>query len=280
MQTRRRILPEGWYPGSAEGVRQEVDAFESYIRSFTVELDEVRGGIVPHAGWYFSGRLAALVMHFIARKRNPDVVAVIGGHLGGGNGIVYPDDAWETPMGPLKVDQDLTEALAREAPLEKAAGGTNDNTVEVQLPLVAYYFPNAALVALRGPHSSQAIEIGEALARLADERGKTLAVIGSTDLTHYGPNYGFMPQGTGPDALKWVTEVNDKGFIDQALNLDPQGMLEHARENQSACSAGGAAAAVAAAKRMGAAKAELLDYYTTHNIMPGSSFVGYAGIVF
>ena len=56
-------------------------------------------------------------------------------------------------------------------------------------------------------------------------------------------------------------------------------MLKTARQDQSACSAGGAVAAVAAAKADGAHKAALMDYYTSYDIMPNDSFVGYAGIV-
>ncbi|MDP3182909.1 MAG: AmmeMemoRadiSam system protein B, partial [Desulfobaccales bacterium] len=61
--------------------------------------------------------------------------------------------------------------------------------------------------------------------------------------------------------------------------LDGAAMLAAAETDQSACSAGGAAAAVAAAKKSGATKARLIDYYTSYDIMPSDSFVGYAGIV-
>ncbi len=114
---------------------------------------------------------------------------------------------------------------------------------------------------------------------MAKELKVSILVFGSTDLTHYGPNYGFAPKGYGPEAVKWVKEVNDKKFIDQALKLDGPGMLKAAQEDQSACSAGGAVAAVAAAKADGAHKAALIDYYTSYDVMPGDSFVGYAGMV-
>jgi len=102
---------------------------------------------------------------------------------------------------------------------------------------------------------------------------------GSTDLTHYGPNYGWAPQGVGPEAVKWVREVNDQRFLSEVLKLDGTGLLRAAQEDQSACSAGGAAAAVAAARKLGAQKAVLQYYYTSYEIMPGDSFVGYAGIL-
>ena len=56
-------------------------------------------------------------------------------------------------------------------------------------------------------------------------------------------------------------------------------MLQAAQEDQSACSAGGAVAAVAATRKLGAREAVLHDYYTSYEVMPNDSFVGYAGIV-
>jgi len=114
---------------------------------------------------------------------------------------------------------------------------------------------------------------------VARELKLSLLAFGSTDLTHYGPNYGWAPKGFGAEAVKWVKEVNDKRFVDLALKLDAAGMLKAAAQDQSACSAGGAVAAVAAAKKEGATKAILTDYYTSYDVMPGDSFVGYAGIV-
>jgi AmmeMemoRadiSam system protein B len=122
--------------------------------------------------------------------------------------------------------------------------------------------------------------LGEEVARLAKEKGVSILAIGSTDLTHYGPNYGFVKKGLGPTAVEWVKKDNDKGFIDYALKMDTGGLLKHAEENDSACSAGAAASAIATCKELGAEKGTLVDYYTSYDIMPDDSFVGYAGIVF
>ena len=187
------------------------------------------------------------------------------------------DDAWETPLGNLTLATEFYAPLAKRLTLREESPG--DNTIEVQLPLVKYFFPQAKLLALRAPHSDTAIELGQAVAAVAKELKVSILVFGSTDLTHYGPNYGWSPKGYGPEAVKWVKEVNDKKFIDQALKLDGPGMLKTAQADQSACSAGGAVAAVAAAKADGARKAALIDYYTSYDVMPGDSFVGYAGVV-
>ena len=127
---------------------------------------------------------------------------------------------------------------------------------------------------------ARAIGLGKGIKSAADELGKKVAVVGSTDLTHYGRNYGFSPAGRGEKALKWVTEVNDRAFIDSLLEMNAEEALRHARESQSACSAGGAVAAMTYAGESGAAHGTLLCYMTSHDVHPNESFVGYAGITY
>jgi hypothetical protein len=80
--------------------------------------------------------------------------------------------------------------------------------------------------------------------------------------------------------VEWVKRENDKGLIDRALKMDTEGLLKHALENNSACSAGAAISAMTTCKTLGAEKGVLLDYYTSYDIMPDESFVGYAGILY
>jgi AmmeMemoRadiSam system protein B len=80
--------------------------------------------------------------------------------------------------------------------------------------------------------------------------------------------------------VEWVKKENDRGFIDRALRMDIEGLIKHAEENDSACSAGAAASTIATCKALGAKKGVLLDYYTSYEILPDDSFVGYAGIVY
>jgi AmmeMemoRadiSam system protein B len=155
-----------------------------------------------------------------------------------------------------------------------------DNTIEVQLPMVKYFFPQAKLLAVRAPQSEQAVRLGQAVVQTAEELKLSLLAFGSSDLTHYGPNYGWAPKGYGAAAVQWVKEVNDKVYVDRALEMNATGVLEAAAQDQSSCSAGATAAAIGAAKAMGAAQARLVDYYTSYDIRPDNSFVGYAGIIF
>jgi AmmeMemoRadiSam system protein B len=247
----------------------------------SLSLKAVHGGIVPHAGWYFSGRLAARVFHLLKTAGKAGLIVLYGGHLG-------PEDpprlvmekAWETPFGEMAIDTEFAGNLARRIEVKPESPVSGDNTIEIQLPMVKYFFPDSKLLAIRSPSSLTAERLGEEVARLAREKGLGVLAIGSTDLTHYGPNYGFVNKGIGPSAVKWVREENDKGFIDCALKMDAKSLIRHANEHESACSAGAAASAIATCKALGAEKGHLIDYYTSYDIMPDESFVGYAGIVY
>ena len=109
--------------------------------------------------------------------------------------------------------------------------------------------------------------------------GINLKVIGSTDLTHYGINYGFTHKGEGRAAVKWVTEENDRRVIERMLNLDDKGVIEEGLSRQNACCSGAAATAIAAAKTLGADTASPVAYTTSYEKSPQGSFVGYVGIV-
>ncbi|MHC4725677.1 MAG: AmmeMemoRadiSam system protein B [Planctomycetota bacterium] len=121
---------------------------------------------------------------------------------------------------------------------------------------------------------------------LEKNENKKIVCIGSTDLTHYGPRYGFTPMGVNTEALKWADNVNDRMFIDLALKLEPESLLASAAENCNACGAGAAAAAIAAAKKLGKTEGLLLAHTNSNEIMlrnmhtPSADSVGYAAIIF
>jgi MEMO1 family protein len=273
MRVRKRYLPPGWYPGSAAETREAIAVLSPPAGR---AADSV-AGVVPHAGWEFSGRLAFEV--FCTFPRTVDTIVIIGGHLGPADGILCAfEDAYETPLGALPADLELLEAVRAMLPVREDRHP--DNTVEVHLPFVRHLFPSARALGFRAAPSRDAEALGTALARAAAQSGRRVAAVGSTDLTHYGPNYGFLPRGAGPRALEWVRTENDRRFIDCVVALDTGGAIERAARDRSACSAGGAVAAMSFARECGATTGELLSYMTSAEVHPSDSFVGYAGVVF
>ena len=272
---RKRSLPPGWYPSEMEDA---ADAIQAMSRSFPKRPDgNGIAGVVPHAGWEFSGCLALEVMSCISRSI--DTIVIIGGHMGPSDGILCAmEDSYETPLGPLTADRELREALLSSLRIHEDR--FDDNSVEVQLPFARHVFPGARALGLRAAPSSAAIQLGSAIAGAGKALGRRIAVIGSTDLTHYGPNYGFSPAGRGEKARAWVREVNDRLFIEALTNMDCKAILEHAGKERSACSAGGALGAVSFAKEVGVSKGALLRYMTSFDVHPAESFVGYAGVLY
>ncbi|MBN2439983.1 MAG: AmmeMemoRadiSam system protein B [Spirochaetales bacterium] len=274
MNIRPRTLPPGWYPSSQDRV-------ERVIIDFMVDHTDIEqtiySGIVPHAGWGFSGSIACRVISHL----DPDIstIIVVGGHLSPGKTVLAAfEEGYSTPLGILKGDIELLGAIQKEMDLTEDL--YSDNTVEIQLPFIKYFFPDVHVLGMRAAPSAIAEDLGKVICEAARTQGKKVAVIGSTDLTHYGSNYGYAPKGSGAGAVEWVKTQNDKKFIDACLAMDSELALSSAQKDKSACSAGGAVCAMSFAHAMGGEKGLLLEYKTSWDVQPSESFVGYAGILY
>ena len=272
---RRRVLPFGWYPSHRSDVEKVIAEWEGTVQDGR-DLNG-RAAIVPHAGWSFSGRLAFRTLRLL----NPECksVIVIGGHMLAGGGVVAAyEKTVETPLGPMKTDQAFLDLLSEQIGIRY--DDRADNTVEVQLPIIKHLFPEASLVWLRVGAGNEAVNLGRCIAGAAKEYAEPVCIVGSTDLTHYGPNYGFVPHGTGRQAREWAQKVNDTGIIRHMLEMNPLKVLEWGNQNQAACSAGAAATAIEYASLCGCEEGVLIGYESSFDLHPDSSFVGYAGIIY
>ncbi|GHU98281.1 hypothetical protein FACS189483_06120 [Spirochaetia bacterium] len=273
MILRNPSLPPGWYPQSAEQIGEFLGEFRR-----NEESPPSFAAMGPHAGWFYSGSIAARA--FASLRSDADTVVVIGGHLPAGMPpLLAEEDGVRTPLGPLEIDGEFRDILRRE--LKYIPDKYPDNTVEVQLPMVKYFFPRSRLVWLRLPAEIRSFESGSIIAGAGESLGRNFVVFASTDLTHYGDNYRFSPQGRGRGALEWVRTVNDAAFIRSVIAGDPREVLHRAGEDRSACSAGAVLAALAAAQSRNTAPARLLDYATSADRAAPEvpdSFVGYAAM--
>lgn len=243
-----------------------------------------RAGVVPHAGWMFSGTLAASVFDSLARRVGPvDTVVLLGGHLGPRSaGWVLTSGLWPTPLGDVEVDSELAKALGEAADLcaTDPRGYEPDNTIELQLPFVKALFPESRLVVAGVSANEGAEDVGRRAVSLGASLGRSTVVVGSTDLTHYGPSYGFEPAGKGPEAVAWVKEENDRRAVDLMVSLSAEALRREALDAHFCCCPGAAAAALGAAKEAGAITGNVLGRLTSYDVRPGTSFVGYVAVVF
>ncbi len=283
MDARKSILAGSWYPGTHAGCEKEIKQFINDPNIPKISGKPFVGGIVPHAGWYYSGSLACHVIRCLADDDPPDIVAVFGMHLHPGSSPrIMAEGAWETPLGKLNIAEDLAAELVRQFDfvLETAQRNTQDNTIEVQLPFIKYFFQDVCILPMGVPPTNHSLEIAKAAADSAKGLGKKMKVIGSTDLTHYGDNYGFSPKDNTAEAIEWVRQDNDHRIIEAMFEMDPEKVIQMGLAQQNACCAGAAASAITAAERLGAHKARTIGYANSYDKNPGDSFVGYVGMVF
>lgn len=288
---RKPVVANQFYPGKASDCVAEIKEYLSECVLPANLPEKIIAGIVPHAGWAFSGQMAALVFEAIKKQNsNVDTFCIFGAahRYYGEKPALYEKGSWQMPMGEIKIDEELAEKIT-ESNLVNAdsIAHRDEHSIEVQIPFIQHLFPDAKIVPIIVPPGDEAIELGTFVGKIIDEaKDKRIVCIGSTDLTHYGPHYGFEPVGQGDEAFNWASNVNDKQFIDFALKLQPQQMLEAAMQNYNACGPGAAAATVSAAKKLGKTKGILLSHTNSNKIMlqkmgsDSSDSVGYAAIVF
>jgi len=273
MQIRDYSLPSGWFP-------RDSNSISAFLSDFNNSAGLCRAAISPHAGWYYSGRIAAAGVSSL--KPDAETIIVIGGHLSSNSPPLFAmEDAVKTPFGPMPIDTDLRSLLKKE--LKGSEDRYRDNTVEVLLPMVRFFFRDAMLLWLRLPACIDSFESGKIISEVSVKLNRKVNVLASTDLTHYGSNYGFSPQGSGIAALNWVRNVNDAAFIKVVESGSSAEVIRCANEDHSSCSAGAVLGVMGFAKAENFANARLLEYATSAEMEKGSvpdSFVGYAAFSF
>ena len=291
MQLRKPAVAGQFYPGQHDSC---IDEINECLDAMTLDVslpETIAAGIVPHAGWAFSGSLTALVFSAIRQQHDKVHTFVIFGAAHSCLSTlpaVCDRGVWQTPLGDIFVDEELAEAvLSTGSAVSDFDAHLSEHSIEVQVPFIQYLFPGAKILPILVPPVDQAIVLGAAVAEIiSGHEHKRIICLGSTDLTHYGPRYGFVPKGTGPKAVQWAQNVNDKEFIDLALELNAAALVASAARNGNACGPGAAAATVSAAKDLGSEQGLLLAQTSSSEVMhdkmgkSSTDSVGYAAIVF
>ena len=283
MNIRKAFFSGSWYPAEASACEKEIKHFLKSEEINESSGQKFIGGIVPHAGWYYSGSIACNVISRLQGQETPDVLAIFGMHLAANSQpYIMTKGAWETPFGELEIEREIPDELIKffDFRIINSEDSIQDNTIELQLPFVKYFFNDVKIIPIGLPPVKESLDIARKLADISIRQGITIKVVGSTDLTHYGPNYGFTPEGIGDLALEWVRNVNDHAVIDAILSMKSMQVLSEAKNNHNACCAGAVAGTIEAAKCLGASYSKQIAYSTSADKSPGSSFVGYTGILF
>jgi len=283
MERRPAVVAGAFYEASPAACRDHARRLIAEAGEPPADLPAPLGGVAPHAGWVFSGALAAGTL-LAMRAAGPEMFVLFGAthRPVRRQAQVFPAGVWNTPLGDVEVDAEAVR-LAEGAGLDVGTDNhEGEHSIEVQLPLIQVLYPQARILAVAVPHDGGAARAGETLARaLAAWPGRWVGVA-STDLTHYGMGYGGPDLGPYAKARAWMRE-NDGRFIRLVETLDAEAMVDEASANANACGSGAVAAAAAAARARGARRGVTLRYATSADVVPeprASQAVGYLSAVF
>ncbi|MGA7924147.1 MAG: AmmeMemoRadiSam system protein B [Thermoplasmata archaeon] len=149
---------------------------------------KIRAAIVPHAGYRYSGPIAAHVYRELSKERPPAATLILGvDHHGTTNRAALSDRPWRIPFGPVEVDHLLVRSLARPPLTVDESAHALEHSIEVQLPLLDYVMPHPLIAALTVPFGpfDALMEIADVV-RTAIE-GRDVLLLASTDFSHYVP---------------------------------------------------------------------------------------------
>lgn len=264
---RRPAVAGQFYPADSESLRKDIEAMTEGQRP--TELPRGIAIMVPHAGYVYSGRVAAVTYASVGLARR--VVLLGPNHTGAGEAIAVMDrGAWQSPLGEASIDPDLASAILARCSAARIddAAHRREHSLEVQVPFLQYLIPDFRFVpicigTLRLP---VLIDLGEAVAQAIRQGGEDALIVISSDMSHYVPAS--------------VAERLDRRAIDKILALDPGGLHRLVLgEGISMCGLAPAVAGLEAARRLGAQAARLVAYATSGDTTGDfRSVVGYAGV--
>lgn len=263
---RRSAVAGSFYAGTRERLRLQVE--DLFPRAAT--QTQAIGVVVPHAGYMYSGRVAAAVY---SRVTFPDTFVILGpNHTGLGAGAaIMTYGQWETPLGCVRIETELGKAiLANSSVLEEDhLGHLREHSIEVQLPLLQHFERPFSIVpiCLYSHEYAACQEVGHAVAKAVRQAETRVLLVASTDMSHFISREEAM--------------AKDQRAIDAILALDPEGLHRVVRgEGISMCGFHPTTAMLVAAKALGATGADLVMYTDSGEVTRDlQEVVAYAGLV-
>jgi len=269
-----------WYPADPDRLRKAVEAYldQAEVNELPGQL---RAVIVPHAGYLYSGAVAAHSFRVLQDSGCSGCSIAVIGDTHTGNGLadiaVWAGGAFETPLGRVGVDAEVARAVVEADPrieFDRAAF-SSEHPVENQLPFIQIACPGAKIVpiVIRQPSLANAQTLADALVGAFGER--RVLIVASTDLSHYHPY----------DEARRIDEIALRAIV----SLDPQAVIESTRSSaelgirsvtSTMCSQGSVLTAMLASQKMGANRATVLNYANSGDSPIGdrAGVVGYGAV--
>ena len=274
MKVRKPVVSGTFYAGTATELEEQIEwCYQHELGPGIVPQvndaghREIIAIVVPHAGYYYSGPVAAHAYKELANDGIFDTAVILGpNHTGYGAAVsLWTENAWKTPFGEVKINKELAHKLLGGVIEVDEAAHMYEHSVEVQLPWLQHLYKDIKIVPTG--MLAQDIETARAVGKAISKVANNIIIIASSDFTHYEPHP--------------IATEKDNSMIEAIINLDEEELYKR-REllNCTMCGFGPVAAAIVAAKEMGAKEASLLKYATSGDTSGDfSRVVGYGSIV-
>ncbi len=261
MTIRRCTVAGMFYPADPVQLTRMLDRFFSH----TCTARDARGIVSPHAGYVYSGQTAAHA--FAAIRDGFDGTFLVIGPSHRGFPTCVSALTWDTPLGPVQNNRDLTSLIG--LPIdERAMSFGNENSIEVQIPFIRYRFPEATIVPIMMGHQTieEIFRVSDLISAALDAYPGDVKIVASSDFSHYV---------TAEKARK------DDLFVIEALkDLNVREFYNRIYQNNiTACGYGPIGAMVKALKNQGVTRCDLLSYTNSGEASGDySQVVGYAAL--
>jgi len=286
MALRRATHAGSWYSGTKESLQKQLSSlftnpqFGPGEEPSTLNLDKrtIIGGVSPHAGIEFSGSCAAFTYLNLFKERIPDTIIVLGtDHVGYGEVALLGDGEWETPLGNLQIDTELSQKIIEISDIivedDSAFFGfmQQEHNIEIQLPFIKYCAGTEDIkivtIKIGTRRDFKTFEkISSDISSAIQALNKDIVIIASSDMSHKNVS--------NSDQLTEFKKI-DQDVIDAFEALDPETTLSKASKT-TVCGAQTITTLILTCKKLNATKGKMLQYYTSSDIRAGYGYcVGY-----
>ena len=265
---RKPVVAGQFYPSSSQEIKRQIETFIDK----NVKKQDVIACMLPHAGYMYSGRVAAQTLAQIYVK---DKIILLGpNHTGYGVAFsIMTQGLWQTPIGEIKIDSSLAKQILKSSKYleQDSSAHMHEHSLEVELPILQYFRPEFEIVpiAFLSDDIEKLKKTGIEIAGVINNSGlkESCLLVASSDMTHYEPQE--------------AAQRKDKIAIQAILELDADKLAKNIRRlDISMCGYAPVIVMIEAAKQLGAKTARLIKYQTSGDVTGDKdSVVGYAGII-
>ncbi len=274
MKIREPTVSGMFYAGTARELEEQIEwCYKHEIGPGTIPqvnskgLREIVAIVAPHAGYYYSGPVAAHTYKELADDGIFDTAVILGpNHTGYGYPVsLWVGGGWNTPLGEVEINEELAQRLSGEVIKADETAHIYEHSVEVQLPWLQHLYKKVRIVPIT--MLAQDLETARTVGKAISQADDNLIIIASSDFTHYEPHSVAMER--------------DESVIEAIVALDEEELYKRCESlNCTMCGYGPVASAIVAAKEMKATRASLLKYATSGDTSGDfSRVVGYGSIV-